>query len=193
MNLALVAGAIGIQAVNRLLAGATLTMYSGTQPATPETALSGNTSLVVFTFSTPAFGTPSHSGSNETATASFVSASVNPASNGTVSFARATLNAAAWTATHAYTYGTIVSNAGSFFVCVGAGTSAGSGGPSTTGEGIADGTVMWNFIGATTGQGNVVADYTCGTSGTDIVLGSTTITTGVPVNITSFTQSIPVV
>jgi hypothetical protein len=37
-----------------------------------------------------------------------------------------------------------------------------------------------------TGGTTPVGDFTVGTSGTDIVLGSTTISTGVPVNLTSF-------
>jgi hypothetical protein len=102
----------------------------------------------------------------------------------------------AWTASHAYTFGTIVTNSSNFYLCTGAGTSAASGGPTTTAQGISDGTtdpVTWCYIGSTSGQGNVVADYTVGTSGTDIIVGSTALSTGVPVDITSFTLSIPVV
>jgi hypothetical protein len=194
MNTAKITGAIGLELLNRLFAGATLTMYSGTQPATPETALSGNTALVTFTYSTPAFGAPTFGSSLMTATATFVAASVSPSNSGTVTFARATLNSiGAWAGTTTYAYGNIVTNSSNYYLCVGHGTSAGSGGPTTTAEGISDNTVTWNYIGATSGQGSTVADYTCGTSGTDIILGSTSINTGVPVDITSFTQSIPVV
>lgn len=193
MNLAQIAGAIGLELLNRLFAGATLTIYSGTQPATPETALAGNTALATFTFATPAFAEPAYSSPNMTAAGSFVAATVSPGNSGTAVFARATLNAiGAWTATHGYNYGDIVTNSGNYYLCVGKGTSAGSGGPTTLVEGIADNTVTWNYIGSTSGQGNVLGDYTCGTSATDIVLSTTTITVGVNVDMTSFTQSIPV-
>lgn len=51
-----------------------------------------------------------------------------------------------WAATTAYTVGALVLNdSGKTYVCVTAGTSAGSGGPTGTGSGITDGTVVWNF------------------------------------------------
>lgn len=193
MNLAQIAGAVGLELINRLFNGATLTLYSGTQPATPETALSANTALVSFVFSNPPFGGPTYGSSKMTATATFVAASVNPTNSGTTTFGRVTLAASAWVSTHAYVYGAIVSNSGNFYLCAGNGTSASSGGPTATTEGILDNTVTWNYIGSTTGQGNVLGDYTCGTSGTDIVLGTTTITVGTNCDITTFTQSIPVV
>lgn len=193
MNLAQISGGYGLNFVNMMHNGATMTWYQGTQPATPETALSGNTSTAVWTFSSPAFGTPSYASSKMTATASFTSATETPTANGTVTFARVTMPSTAWTASHAYTFGTVVTNSSNFYFCTGAGTSASSGGPTTTVQGITDGTVTWCYIGATSGQGNVVADYTIGTSGTDIIVGSTTLSTGVPVDITSFTLSIPVV
>lgn len=192
MNLSQVSGTIALELMNLLWNGATLTIYSGTQPATPETALSGNTALVAWTFTSTPFGTPTFGSSKMTATGNLTSTSGSPTSNGTAVFARATLAASAWAATHAYTYGTLVSNGGNYYLCVGAGTSAGSGGPTTAAQGIADSGVTWDYIGATTGQGNVLADYTAGTSGTDIILGSTTISIGVPVTISSVTQAIPV-
>jgi hypothetical protein len=195
MNLAQNAGAVGLQSINRLLAGGFLTLFSGSQPASPETALSGNTALAQFTFAVPAFGEATRVGNFMTATGSFVNSSVSPLADGTIVFARATLNSTPWAGSKEFFYGNITSNAGLFFICVGPGTSAPSGGPSVTGEGIADGTATWNCIGSTTGQGNVVADYSCGVSnsGADIILSSTTATIGVPVQISTMTQSIPVV
>ncbi len=192
MNLAQISGGVGLALINRLYNAAVLTMYSGTQPATPETALSGNTALVAWTFSGPPFTEPTYGSSKMTATASLVQSSVNPSNNGTVTFARCVITSSAWAVSTAYTYGTIRSANSNNYLCVGAGTSAGSGGgPSTTVEGIADGTVTWNYIGPTTST--VLADYTVGTSGTDIIVGTTTISVGTNVNISSFTQSIPVV
>jgi hypothetical protein len=89
MNLATAAASAALSAVNTLLNGGSLIIYSGTMPATPETALSGNTALATFTFSASAFGSNSFSGGNEQATASFTASSVTPSANGTATFARA--------------------------------------------------------------------------------------------------------
>jgi hypothetical protein len=53
----------------------------------------------------------------------------------------------AWQITTAYVLGNIVSNGGSNYICVQAGTSAGAGGPSGTGTGnITDNTVLWKWL-----------------------------------------------
>ena len=135
MNLSVAGGTAALNAICALLNSGTLVFYSGTQPTTPETALSGNTALVTFTFGATAFGSATTSGGYEIETASFVSNSVAPTAAGTVTFARAT----------------------------------GSNG--TT----------------------IVADFTVGTSATDIVIGNTAIQTGVNVSITSFQLKEPVV
>jgi hypothetical protein len=83
MNLATAAAAAALDAVKALCNSGTLVFYSGTQPSTPETALSGNTALVTFTFSATAFGADSFSGGNEQTTASFAATSVAPSSSGT--------------------------------------------------------------------------------------------------------------
>ena len=54
-------------------------------------------------------------------------------------------NWTAWLPSHAYTVGQTVSNGTGVYLCTVAGTSAGSGGPTGTGSGIADGGVTWNF------------------------------------------------
>jgi hypothetical protein len=135
MNLSVSGGIIALTALNNAYDSGTLTIFSGAIPATPEASATG-TSLVTFTFSGAAFGTPVHAAPNVTATATFVQASVSPTASGIAGYARA---------------------------------------------------IEMN--------GNtVLGDYTVSaTTGTDIVLGSTTISLGVPVDMTSFTQSIPVV
>jgi hypothetical protein len=88
MNLAQASAAAMLAAVAALCNGGTLTIYSGTMPASPETALSGNTALVRFTFSSPAFGSASYASGNESVGASFVSSNVAPLATGTATFAR---------------------------------------------------------------------------------------------------------
>lgn len=52
----------------------------------------------------------------------------------------------AWTASTAYVLNQHVSNGGRVYICVTAGTSAGSGGPSGTSAGITDGSVSWDYV-----------------------------------------------
>lgn len=57
--------------------------------------------------------------------------------------------APAWVLSTAYTLGDLVENdTGKIYVCVTAGTSAGSGGPTGTGAGITDNTATWDYVGA---------------------------------------------
>lgn len=132
MNVAQNTASVGLSAIDVLYNNGFLDVYSGTQPATPETALSGNTLLVGAVFSATAFGTPTYASSKMSATGSFTAGSYAPASSGTATFARQTKS------------------------------------DHTT----------------------VVADYTVGTSGADIIVGSTTITTGVNVSFTA-TNTLP--
>lgn len=88
MNLAQGAGSVGLAAVTALASNGTLVTYSGTMPANPETALSGNTALVTHTFQATAFGAPTYASGQETAAANFVANSVAPAAGGTASFMR---------------------------------------------------------------------------------------------------------
>lgn len=134
MNLSIIAGTAALAAVTALPNNGTLVLYSGVQPATPETALSGNTALATFTLSATAFAAGTTSGGFEQQVASFVAASVAPTSAGTVVFAR-----------------------------------------------------MFKSDGTT-----VVGDFTVGTTGTDIIIGSTALTTTVNVTISSFILKIPV-
>ncbi len=69
-----------------------------------------------------------------------------------------------WQATHAYVFGDVVNNQaddtidGNLYVCIKAGTSAGSGGPTGTGtalhNAITDGTVTWAWISTATDPGH---------------------------------------
>ncbi len=53
----------------------------------------------------------------------------------------------AWVVLTAYLVGDHVSNGGNVYICTTAGTSAAAGGPSGTGTGIVDATVVWDFQG----------------------------------------------
>lgn len=66
--------------------------------------------------------------------------------------------AAAWVASTAYSLGQFVTNAGKVYYCITAGTSAGSGGPTTTGADITDGTVHWKYLGTGTGMVQTTAE-----------------------------------
>lgn len=54
-----------------------------------------------------------------------------------------------WTALTAYVSGDVVRNVARLYICTGNGTSAASGGPTTTGAGISDGSVTWEYLGDT--------------------------------------------
>lgn len=57
-------------------------------------------------------------------------------------------SANAWVGSTAYTVGQRVRNNGNVYICVTAGNSASSGGPTTTGSGITDGTAVWDYVHA---------------------------------------------
>lgn len=81
--------AAAVVAYGTLFANAVMTIYTGTMPATPETALSGNNALVSFTFGDPPFGSPSIGGGFVGIVANFVSLSSTPVSTGVAGFGRA--------------------------------------------------------------------------------------------------------
>lgn len=134
-----------------------LRIYSGTRPATADTALSGNTLLATLPLGATAFA----GASNGVASANAITSDTNAAATGRPTFARmvesnANSNATvcdwrcafAWIASTAYSVGDRVVNGGNQYQCTTAGTSAGSGGPSGTGTGISDGTAVWSFEAA---------------------------------------------
>ena len=188
MNFAVNSATWGLNNILPLFNGGNLIMYNNPQPATPETALAGtNTALCKFVFAAAAFGVPAFSTPNDAATASFVASSVTPGANGTVTFARATLKSAAWAAGGTYTaLFTIATNSNNFYILTKTGTASGSQGPSGTTNAVVDGGCQWAYYAATSGQNNVLADFSVGTSASDIIIGSTAITTTVQVTMTSF-------
>jgi len=62
-----------------------------------------------------------------------------------------------WTITTGYVVGDRATNAARCYECITAGTSAGSGGPTTTSADITDGTVHWKYLGEGTGAIDVEA------------------------------------
>jgi hypothetical protein len=64
----------------------------------------------------------------------------------------------AWAAATAYAVGDIVTNGGKIYVCITAGTSAGSGGPLTTAADITDNTAHWRHVGTGTGAVEVASE-----------------------------------
>lgn len=133
MNLSQASGNAGLAAILALFNSGTLVIYSGVQPATPETALSGNTLLVTTTFTASAFNAQTVSGGDTQSAANFTAASYAPTTSGTASFARA-----------------------------------------------------FKSDGVT-----AIADFTVGTTGTDIIIGNTAIQTGTNVA-PSLTLKLPV-
>lgn len=72
-----------------------------------------------------------------------------------------------WTLTTPYLVGDRVINGANVYVVTTAGTSAGSGGPTGTGTGIADGTVVWSYVSAkvANAMGPSLADQRAGFTG----------------------------
>lgn len=130
-----------------------LRVYSGTPPADANAALSGNTLLATLPMAATAFGAASAG----VATANALTAAVAVAT-GRPTFARIIESdtttvvvqmraALVWLASTTYSVGDRVSNGANTYVATTAGTSAASGGPTGTGTGIADGSVVWAFDG----------------------------------------------
>ena len=75
------------------------------------------------------------------------------------------LAAGPWFASRAYALNDIVTNdSGKVFKVTTAGTSAGSGGPTGTGTGIADGSVTWAYVQAAADMALDASDFTAGQS-----------------------------
>ena len=79
------AASAGLDAVTALLNGGTLRLYSGTKPAGPDSALSGNTVLAELGLGSPAFG----AASNGVASANAITPDSSANATGTASFYRA--------------------------------------------------------------------------------------------------------
>jgi hypothetical protein len=190
MFLASVYTGIALNSFSVMWNNATLTIYSGVPPGTAEASLSGNTQLVQYVFAATAFSVVSTASGFDTQTASFVASAVAPTNTGTATFGRIDIVPATWAATTAYVRGAVVSKSSNYYTCVVSGTS-GSSGPSGTGLGQLDATTAWDYVGPTT-AGTTAAQVTVGTSGTDIIMASTALQTGVTATITACNLQIPV-
>jgi hypothetical protein len=164
-----------------------LVFLSGAQPATPETALSGNSTLCTATYSASAFAAPSFSTPNMQAAASFSAASFNPALAGACTFARGYESngttvvgdftvGSNWIASQAVVLGQYCLSGGNTYKCTTAGTSS-TVTPSGTTT-FTDGTAVWTYQGA----GQLF----------DILIGNPDIQLGVPMAV-SQTMKMPAV
>lgn len=158
MNTAQGTASAALVAACALSNNGSLVLLSGTMPATPETALSGNTTLATGIYSSTAYGAPSYSSPNMQATATFTG-NANPVANGGCTFARGYKTGgtvvtadytvgSVWIASNVTAVGQFCTNGGNTYQCTAAGTTAASGGPTGTGTSITDGSVTWKYIGA---------------------------------------------
>jgi hypothetical protein len=114
----------------------------------------------------------------------FVAATGNPkVLHFTKDLAWAAWGVPAWTASTAYSAGQQATNANNLYTCIAAGTSAGSGGPTTTAADITDGSVHWKYVGAATPSVATLVKQFVGTCPTDgstcsAACGSTVLCTG---------------
>jgi len=102
-------------------------------------------------------------------------------STGDSNYPHSTIVAAtAWAALTGYSVGDKRTNSGNIYYCITAGTSAGSGGPTTTASDITDGTVHWKYLGPGTGYVNV--PFEAESSGAIGALAGTLTTIASPIN-----------
>lgn len=157
MNTAQNTASVALAAACALLNSGSLVFLSGTMPTTPETALSGNTTLCTATYSATAFGTPSFSSPNMQTTGSFSAGSYTPVAAGTSTFARAYKSdgttvvadftvGSNWIASQAAVLGQYCLANGNTYKCTTAGTSSTTAPSGTTT--FTDGTVTWTYVGA---------------------------------------------
>lgn len=177
-----------------------LVFYSGTQPATVDTALSGNTALATLTFSTTSFGAPS----GGIATANTITAGT-ATGTGTATFARAFAGNGT-TAVIDYSVGgpastitnvALTSNIATITTSAAHGFAVGQ----TVGiTGLTNSALNGSYVVSAVGSSttfsyplthtNISSTSDSGSaSGTDINLASTSISTGVVVSISSLTMS----
>ncbi len=188
MNLSQSAAGAAASAIGALLNGGTLTLYTGAMPASPETALAGDTALAAYTFAATGFGVPSYSSPFEAAAGMFVSTSATPMATGWAMFARATAAGGATVADFnvgmnyvsiasgtAVPLGMVAINTGTgnAYRCTTAGTTAGTVPTGTTTA--ADGTAVWTYLGP--------AAATATTAGAvDITLGNCQVLLGTSIS-----------
>ena len=157
MNAAQVGVSAALAAYCTLFNSGSLVFLSGTQPASPETALSGNTTLFTATYSSSAYGSPAYSSPNMQASASFTAGSFNPVAGGACTFARGyeTNGTTAladftvgsnWLASQPVVLGQYCYANGNTYKCTTAGTSS-TVTPSGTTT-FTDGTAVWTYQGS---------------------------------------------
>lgn len=88
--------------------------------------------------------------------------------------------ATAWANTTAYVVGDIRRNSSRIYYCISAGTSAGSGGPTTTADSITDGTVLWRYVGDGNAYDTAAAE--CTETGPTVATSGSIITIETPVS-----------
>src|SRR5690348_13776940 len=135
-NTAIIKATAALSAACALSNSGTLVALSGTMPATPETALSGNTTLGTATYSASAYGAPSFASGFVSATASFTG-TASPVANGKCTFMRAykadgtsvtddLTVGSVWIASNLTDVGQYCTNGGNTYKCTVAGTTAAS-------------------------------------------------------------------
>jgi hypothetical protein len=144
-------------ALAALSAGGSLVIYSGSQPATPETTVGSGVVLASFALVSPAFAAPVNGQLmlNAPTPTSVTTAGTATwfrvyAADGVTALFDGNIGAvveAAWAQSTAYALGVIVGANNNSYQCTTAGTSATTGaGPSGAGSAIADGTVVWQYV-----------------------------------------------
>jgi hypothetical protein len=88
MKLSTTAADAMLTALTGLCNSGSVRIYSGTEPATANTALSGNTLLAELTLNATAFGAPAASGADRVATANAITADTSADASGTATFFR---------------------------------------------------------------------------------------------------------
>jgi phage tail sheath gpL-like len=91
----------------------------------------------------------------------------------------------AWQASTVYAVGQRVTNSAKFYECTAAGTSAGSGGPTTTSSAITDGTVTWAYVANATAGIAAVDLFFANDKDVRRVSGAVLTSTGTTVNLGS--------
>ena len=195
MNLSQSAAGTALSATGVLLNGGSVVVYSGAQPASPETALAGNVVLATLAFSATAFGAPAYSTPNMQMAASFTSSSITPSSAGLANWARGYKSdgitaemdfmcVAPYNASPTFTppVGFLVNSAGNTYKATT--VASATAGTAPTGTTTAtDGGVTWTYegvAGATTTPG-------------DVLLGGSVFQTGTPITSPTLTLKLPAV
>jgi hypothetical protein len=157
-NLAPVAGIAALSPIFPLLNSGTGIAYSGAQPASTQTALSGNTAIVTATFAATALsGSVTSSGGFASGSLAFTSTSLTAAATGVATFMRLTESGgttvvADLTLGNAYMHSEpvevgqlIYAGSNTYSVTTAGTTSATGSGPTGTGTGITDGTAVFAY------------------------------------------------